>query len=95
MSFTASIASSTLSTAWHFGIGSLSLSMKWPNKSRSSTSLIVWISEPKTLIPSSKPKSPSPVAIFNPVCPPIVGKIASTFSFLIISETISGVNGSV
>ena len=53
------------------------------------------MSEPNTLIFSSNPKSPSPVAIFNPVCPPIVGKIASIFSSLIIFETISGVNGSV
>ena len=32
--------------------------------------------------------------MLSPVCPPIVGNIASTFSFSIIFATISAVNGS-
>ena len=35
------------------------------------------------------------IAVFNAVCPPIVGRIAHGFSFLIIFSTISGVIGSI
>ena len=35
------------------------------------------------------------IAVFNAVCPPIVGRIAQGFSFLIIFSTISGVIGSI
>ena len=35
------------------------------------------------------------IAVFNAVCPPIVGSIAHGFSFLIIFSTISGVIGSM
>ena len=50
--------------------------------------------EPITLTPLRAPIFSSPIATFKPVCPPIVGKIASGFSFSMIFATISGVNGS-
>ncbi len=43
---------------------------------------------------SSTPILASDSAVFRPVCPPIVGRIASGFSFSMILATSSGVTGS-
>ena len=48
-----------------------------------------------TLLFFKKSDSDNLTARFNAVCPPIVGRRASGFSFKIIWDTISGVNGSI
>ncbi len=44
---------------------------------------------------SRTPESANASAVFNAVCPPIVGSSASGFSFMMIFSTISGVIGSI
>ena len=73
------------------------LSIDSLNNFLSSALLIAFKSAPinSILFFLSKSVSDNLTAKFKAVCPPIVGNIASGFSFKIISDTISGVNGSI
>ena len=97
ISFKASSASFLFSAKIPLGVVNPIFCIADLKSSRSSAFLIAFREAPisSTLYFFSTPDSAKLIAVFNAVCPPIVGRIASGFSLIIILVTISGVIGSI
>ena len=78
------------------GLSSPMRSIASRNSKRSSAMLMASRSAPISCTPyfSSVPSPAKAIAVLSAVCPPIVGKMASGFSFSIMRATTSGVMGS-
>ncbi len=93
----ASIASVIVLTIEARGFSRPIRSIASRNSRRSSAMSMASRSAPISSTPnfSSTPVLASVIAVFSPVCPPIVGSSASGRSFSMILATISGVIGSI